>query len=113
VERGEARGGEEADGDVEGEGGEGAEDQEEDVLQDDGLLGEAPEVGGFVGRGSGGGFFDARPGEVDVEEEEEDAEADNGALGWLDKNATEVDGCGKLTSNWSSARIRELWRRCR
>lgn len=22
-------------------------------------------------------------------------------------------GCGLLTSNWSSARIRELWRRCR
>jgi hypothetical protein len=69
---------------VEGEGGEGAEDQEENVLEDDGLLGEAAEVGGFGGRGGGGGFFDACPGEVDVEEEEEDAEADDGALGWLE-----------------------------
>jgi hypothetical protein len=40
-------------------------------------------VGAQGRRGAGrcghgrGGFFDARPGEVDVEEEEEDAEADD------------------------------------
>jgi hypothetical protein len=35
-----------------------------------------------VGEGDGRGeLFDAGPGEVDVEEEEEDAEADYGSLG--------------------------------
>jgi hypothetical protein len=47
-------------------------------LVDDGLLGEAAERGGF--RGWGGLPLDARPGEVDVEEEEEDAKADYGGL---------------------------------
>jgi hypothetical protein len=35
---------------------------------------------GDVG-GGGGVFFDARPGEVDVEEEEEDAETEDRPLG--------------------------------
>lgn len=67
------------------EGGrrERAEHQEEEVLVDDGLLGEPAERGGrrrHVVWG-GGLALDARPGEVDVEEEEEDAEADYGGLG--------------------------------
>ena len=63
---------------MEGRGRERAEDEEEEILVDDGLLGEAAERGGF--RGWGGLSLDARPGQVDVEEEEEDAEADYGGL---------------------------------
>lgn len=48
-----------------------AEAEEEEVLQDDGLLGEDAE-GDAVWVG-GGVLLDACPGEVDVEEEEEDA----------------------------------------
>ncbi len=77
--------GEEADREVERERRERAEEQEEDVLEDDGLLREPPEVllrdgvprGGRVGARM---FLDARPGEVYVEEQEEDAEADDGGL---------------------------------
>lgn len=54
-------------------------------------MGETAKVGGFGGGGGRGGFLDARPGQVDVEEEEEDAEADDGALGWLENDSIEVD----------------------
>lgn len=62
---------------MEGEGGESAENQEEDVLKDYGLLGQAEEVlivgfvDGRVDRGIRRGLlFDAGPGEVNVEQEE-------------------------------------------
>jgi hypothetical protein len=86
-ERGEARGGQEADGAVECEGAECAEHEEEEVLVDDGLLGEPAKVGVGVacrvGVAAAGGLaaLDARPSQVDVEEEEEDTEADDGGLG--------------------------------
>lgn len=53
---------------MEGDGREGAEEQEEEVLEEEWVGGE-----GWRGWVGGGGFFDAGPGEVDVEEEEEDA----------------------------------------
>lgn len=88
---------------MEAGGFDGAEGEEEEVLEDDGLRGEegggvrvgvgvahvpqaAAVVGGAVetgqerregGVGGGRGFFDSRPGQVDVEEEEEYAEADD------------------------------------
>lgn len=75
MEGGEARGGQEADRDVEGDRGEGAEDEEEHILHDNWLLGEAAEVRGFRRSRCGRGLFDARPGKIDVEEKEEDAKA--------------------------------------
>lgn len=95
--------GEQADCEVVEQRGEGGEGEEEEVLEDDragcylevgggmcrGGWGRGGEVVGREGwwrdRGGGGGggggqwgrgFFDACPGQVDVEEEEEDAEAD-------------------------------------
>lgn len=57
---------------------------EEHVLEDYGLLGEPAKVVGVVARVGGVGRcglpLDACPGEIDVEKEEEDAEADDGGL---------------------------------
>jgi len=61
---------------VEGECGEGAEDEEEDILEYYRLLSEAEEIVVGCGRGGGGVLLDAGPGKVDVEEEEENTEAD-------------------------------------
>lgn len=65
-----------------GEGG--GRRTEEHVLEYDWLLGEPAKVDvapcGGVGVGGGLAALDARPGEVDVEEQEEDAEADDGGL---------------------------------
>lgn len=64
-----------ADGKVLSEGGEGAEEEVEAVLEEDG------EVGDRGGGGEGGGeALDVCPGQVDVEEEEERAEAKDGGL---------------------------------
>lgn len=54
----------------------------EHVLEDDWLLREPAKVAFVCGIGGvGDGLaLDARPGEVDVEEQEEDAEADDGGL---------------------------------
>lgn len=108
---------EQADGQVEGEGAERDEEEEEEVLQDQRLGLQDRGVGGcgcgrVVRRGRGERqLFDARPGQVDVEEEEEDAEAEDRAL-------RRVSGCvrkgrGVVTSNLSSSRPRRLKRRCR
>jgi hypothetical protein len=57
---------------------------EKHVLEYDRLLGEPAKVdvapAGGIGVGGGLAALDACPGEVDVEEEEEDAEADDGGL---------------------------------
>jgi len=69
-------GGEPADGEVLGEGCEGAEEEVEDVLEEDG------EVGDRGGGGERGGeTFDVCPGQVNVEEEKESAETEDGGLG--------------------------------
>ena len=60
-----------------GEGGEGAEEEVEGVLEEDGQVRD----GGGAGEGRGEGF-DGGPGDVDVEQEEERAEADDGRL-WM------------------------------
>ena len=57
------------------EGGEGTEEEVEGVLEEDGECGD----GRVRGEGWGDGL-DVRPGQVDVEEEEEDAEAGDGGL---------------------------------
>ena len=67
--------GQPADGQVLGEGGEGTEEEVKGVLEEDGECGD----GRVRGEGWGEGF-DVRPGQVDVEEEEEDAEAGDGGL---------------------------------
>ena len=67
--------GQTADGQVLGEGGEGTEEEVEGVLEEDGECGD----GRVRGEGWGKGF-DVRPGQVNVEEEEEDAEAGDGGL---------------------------------
>lgn len=67
--------GQPADGQVLGEGGEGTEEEVEGVLEEDGECGD----GRVRGEGWGEGF-DVRPGQVDVEEEEEDAKAGDGGL---------------------------------
>jgi hypothetical protein len=69
---------------VEGEGREGAEDEEEDVLEDDWLEGEEKEVVVVctVHGGVGGGLLlDAVPGQVDVKEEKKDAKTEDRWLG--------------------------------
>lgn len=55
---------------------------EEHVLEDDGLLGEAAKaaIGDEVGAVRHGLLLDAGPGEVDVEEQQQDAEADDGRV---------------------------------
>jgi hypothetical protein len=64
--------------------GKGGPRTEEHVLEYDRLLGEPAKVdvapAGGIGVGGGLAALDACPGEVDVEEEEEDAEADDGGL---------------------------------
>jgi hypothetical protein len=66
------------------EEGEGRREKEErtekDVLVDDGLLGEAAKGAGFGGVGGGDLFLDSGPGEVDIEEQEEDAQSYDGGL---------------------------------
>ena len=58
---------------------------EEEVLQDDRLSGEVPKGGGAVRRYNGGRLLlNARPGQVDVEEKEEDAKADDRRLSIID-----------------------------
>lgn len=54
---------------------------EEHVLEDDRLLREPAEAVSVGGIGVGDRLaLDARPGEVDIEEQEEDAETDDGGL---------------------------------
>lgn len=65
-----------ADGEMLGEGREGAEEEVEDVLEEDG---EVRDRRG--GRERGGEAFDVCPGQVDVEEKEEGTETDDGGLG--------------------------------
>lgn len=78
---------EQADREMEGEGGEGDKEKEEEILEDEGLglqdcgVGRRwGDVGVVGGRGWERELFDARPGQVDVEEEEENAEAEDRAL---------------------------------
>ena len=54
-----------------------AEDEEEEVLEKQRVRAEGRDAGGT---GAGRGFLDARPGQVDIEEEEQDTDADYGAL---------------------------------
>lgn len=51
----------------------GIEAQKKEVLKDNRRMGEEAGVHGW-------GFLDARPSEIDIEEEEEDTQTDNGAL---------------------------------
>ena len=67
--------GQPADGQVLGERSEGTKEEVEGVLEEDGECGD-----GRVGGEGWGEGFDVGPGQVDVEEEEEDAEAGNGGL---------------------------------
>lgn len=114
--------GEETDGDVEGEGAEGDEKEEEEVLQDEGLSLEDCRVGGrgrggcgsAVGRGAWEGeFLDARPCQVDVEEEQEDAEPEDGALQYVSTWSVRSWLGSPCTSNFESSRPSRLKRRCR
>lgn len=57
------------------EGGEGAEQEVEGVLEEDGEGGDGRAGGQVCGEG-----FNARPGKVDVEEEKEGTQAGNGGL---------------------------------
>lgn len=103
-------------------GGWGGLRTEEHVLEDDGLLGEPAEVAcvcAVGGLGVGDGLaLDARPGEVDVEEQEEDAEADDGALVSFNALATcpvSLSSTGrsvKPTANLSSSFINVLCSKC-
>lgn len=75
---------EEADGQVEGQRAEGDEQQEEEVLHDKRLGLQNGRVGGRVARRCDvrgcwweEELLDARPGEVHVEEEEQDSEAED------------------------------------
>lgn len=64
--------------------------------------------------GHGLRFFDARPGQVNVEEEKEDTKADYGAL--KKHSMLDLDWIGRrlrLTSNWLSSLPSRLKRRCR
>ena len=69
---------------MEGEGREGAENEEEDVLEDDWLEGEEEKVVVCtVYSGVGGGLLlDPVPRQVDVKEEQEDTKTEDGWLGW-------------------------------
>lgn len=68
-ERGDWRGGEESDGEMEGQSRKGTEEEKEDVLQDYRLLSKQNEVVVICGgRGGAGLFFYACPCQVDVEE---------------------------------------------
>jgi hypothetical protein len=68
--------GEPADGEMLGEGCEGAEEEVEDVLEEDGEVGD-----GGGGGERGGEAFDVCPGQVDVEEKKEGTETEDGGLG--------------------------------
>lgn len=84
-ELGRIEGREEANGEVKSEGAERDEGQEEEILQHEGLGVQYRCVCGGAG-GEGGGcawerqLLDARPCQVDIEEEEQDAEAEDGTL---------------------------------
>jgi len=70
---------------VEGEGREGAENEEEDVLEDDWLEGEEEKVVvvyTVYSRVGGGLLLDPVPRQVDVKEQEEDAKTEDGWLDW-------------------------------
>jgi hypothetical protein len=70
---------------VEGEGREGAENEEEDVLEDDWLEGEEEKVIVVytVYSGVGGGLLlDPVPSQVDVKKQEKDSETEDRWLGW-------------------------------
>lgn len=71
--RGCENGGQEADGEVVGQCREGVQAQEKQVLDDDGG---AQEKGGT----ERWGFFETRPGQVDVKQQEENPQAKNGTL---------------------------------
>ncbi|KAH8198892.1 hypothetical protein TruAng_006945 [Truncatella angustata] len=76
VQRREGRRRQEPDREVEGERRERAQDEEEQVLEHDRLLRQAAQVT-VAPRGRGGLLLDARPGQVDVEQEEQRAQAND------------------------------------
>ena len=70
---------------MEGKGREGAENKEEDVLEDDWLEGEEEKVVvvyTVYSRVGGGLLLDPVPRQVDVKEEQEDTKTEDGWLGW-------------------------------
>lgn len=85
---------------------------EEYVLRHDGLLGQLAEVALPRRRVWHRLHLDARPGQVDVEQEEQHAEAYNGRLGYVSISALRAPRGGH-TSNRSPSRMRVLcskWR---
>ena len=90
---------------------------EEHVLEHDGLLSKAAKVA--VGEGVGairhGLLLDAGPGQVDVEQEEQGAETDDGGLYMIRllRATRNREGTLERTSNLSPSRMRVLCSRWR